>query len=453
MTLLRRLGPVAVPTILFAAAAWHSVVISAAQIPSAAVPAAIVMAPLAAGLAWWLTPGPLVTVTDRDSDYICAFILVVLGSWIIYRTPGRLAGDFLFFRPDVIGTALLAMALVCILKGVRSALTISPNLLLAGVVASPGLQLLTVGFAPTGPALGLFSGLLASLPLLVVRPRGWRTVGARLMIALGTGAFIGLAAHVAHVGYTALSLISGLAAVGAMTVVMARDRRGAKVRPWPTVTRTSGVCITSAGLLAGMVGLNLLIPTTQVSAAEVAARTLTVAGQAQATYRTEQGLTVRSWRLPLQQPENEAAMVVTTTGGDAASVNTYPTATLLTWAESACPNVSTYHLDGITITASLRQDTTNGYDWNDYEWGWSTPGDYQRVSLILANAPSGEPAPLPTLAPNIRHNTTGIINQLLAGRHLVCGTTRPSASTTAGRLLRSVIASVPHWPAGSKGAP
>jgi hypothetical protein len=450
MTMVRRFGPVALPTLLFAAAAWHTVMITASQVPSVAVPAALVVAPVAAALAWWLTPGPQVTVTDRDSDYISAFILVVLGSWIIYRAPGRLAGDFLFFRPDLIGTGLYALTLVSLLKGTRAALTIAPSVMLAAIVASPGLQLLTVGFAPTGPALGLFSGLLATLPLVVVRPRGWQVMARRLLAVAGSAALIGLATHAARLSYVGISIASGLGSLVALTVVMVRAQRGTKIRAWPAVERTRLLYGTAAGLLAALVGLNLLIPTTQVNAATVAGRSLTVPGEAEATYPTEQGLTVRSWRLPLDAPENQAAMVVTTTGPSAAAVNTYPTATLLTWAESACPNTATYHLDGIVVTASQRQDTTNGYDWDDYEWGWSTPGAYQRVALVLANAPSGEPAPLPSLVSNIRHNTAGVINQLLAGRHLECGPTRPSAHTAAGRLLRSIVGPVPHWPAGSK---
>ncbi|HWE67950.1 MAG TPA: hypothetical protein VG298_15015 [Acidimicrobiales bacterium] len=443
----RRVVSCALPIVL-GAAAWHSIVISAAQLRFVPVPAALVGAPIAVGLSWVQAPRSIVTVADRDTDYICATITAALGSWLIYWPPGRLEGDFISFRPDLIGLALYVLALICLLRGTRVALSTLPSVAAAAAVACPALQLVLVGFSPTPGALGLFSGLLASLPLLLTRPFRLRVKARGTVLVVVVGGAVAPLGHLAHLGYLGSSLIAGGAALGGLGLDLGRQRCDPGRGRRPAVALTRPLLASVAAVLAGLAGLELLVPTAQVAGATERHGALVPHGVSARTYETAQGLRVTSWQLSLGQGENQAAMVTTTTGPDPAAVNTYPTADVVAWAQPACPNTFHYDLGAIAVSATERIDTTNGFRWDDYEWGWSTPAGYQRVALTLASGPSGEPVPLPGESPNYVRNTLGVVGQLVAGRHLLCGASVPRPGSAVGRLLAELVGS----PGGS-GAP
>jgi hypothetical protein len=132
---------------------------------------------------------------------------------------------------------------------------------------------------------------------------------------------------------------------------------------------------------------------------------------------------------------------VTTTGTTPTAVSTYPLNALVTWSVAGCPNLATSHIEGTRVLDTAHVDNVNGYRWDSYQWGWSTRAGYQRTTVIVASAPSGQPAPLPRTSPNARSNLVGTMGQLLANRHLRCAPVRPTPDTLANRLVRQVMAS------------
>jgi hypothetical protein len=425
------------------AGAWHTVLITWRQWSVAPLPGVTLAAPLALLAAALVRPTPPVNVTDRETDFIISGVALVLGGWIVFWAPDRLGADFLFLRPDLIGVAFLTVALVAVVGGTRRALWLAPSVITVALVLIPAVQLGLVGFTPSALLAGTVAGLFGAAPLVVSRPFGHPGLGGRLALAVGGGAVGGLVVLMLHrspADGSEAGAVLAVLALGGMAWFERRAALAARVRSGgPTLPALV------AGLVAvALVGLlDVLVPT-GAGALSVVHPPVLPASSSVAAYRTANGLTISSWSPAIRSGGNHAALVVTTIGVNATAVATYPLATVITWPEPACPNTATAMVDGTSVLDTAHLDSVNGYRWDTFEWSWSTATGFERIAVVVASAPTGQPAPLPATWPNARNNLIGTVGQLLANRHLRCAPVAPSAGSLGGDLVRQVMAQSAH---------
>jgi hypothetical protein len=440
---MRAVVPVAAGIAAVTAASWHSVLISWHQWASTPLPGVALGAPLAVLIAAVVRPSPTITVTDRETDYIMAGIAVVLGGWILYYAPDRLGSDFLYLRPDFVGVAFLTLAVAALAGGTRFALWLAPSALLGAIVLMPGLQLAAVGFTPNVGLAALVAGVFSAVPLILARPVSAPAIPTRVAVAVAAAGAGGAASLVLHLSSATSSEVGSLLGVGALGLVCWRRRhRELTNRTVPGPFRLSAAV--SGLVMVGVLALFDLIVPTSVLGASVVHAPLATAGERQGFYVTSNGLTVTTWSPVFRGGgENHSAMVIDTVGPSATAVDTFPISTVVSWSMPACPNSATDTIDGTSVLATAHLDPVNAYRWDSYQWLWPTKHGVERIAVVVASAPTGQPAPLPAARPDSRTNLVGTIGQLVADRHLICGPSPLPSSSLQGRLVRSIMAQSP----------
>jgi hypothetical protein len=420
----------------------RSLMLSAGQLHGLVLPGAAVGAPLAALLVLLLhrLPNKGRLPTDSETDYIVCVAGLVLGLWITYWGPHKLEVLFFYWRPDLLGCAVCASAIAALVGGTRYALWVAPALVGLAVAMMPVVQVSLAGVAPTALKVGLFSGLLGALPLLVARPFHRYWILARTGAVIIVSAVAGEGGKVLHLHHSTLSLLAALSAVVVAegVAVFRGSVLDGTIMPNLTfiVGRVIPVLVTVA--IVGAADFSLPLPATATASASQL-MVVPVDGHLLGHYTVDNQLSVSGWRLKDHLPENQAVMVVTTAGSHMSVLQTYPSSELIHWTVTVCPNVANLRVRGVRMTGTLYADELNGYRWEQYEWLTQVGSKFQRVTVIIASGPSGEVVPLPQVSPNGASSTAGTAAVLLADRHLICGVQDKAVANVTHRVLLQVL--------------
>jgi hypothetical protein len=377
---------------------------------------------------------------DAESDYIVCFIGLVVGLWILFWTPVKFGSLFLYWRPDLIGAAIVAISLAALIGGTRFALWVAPTFLGLSVALMPVTQLTLAGVNPPHLRLAVASGLLGALPILLARPFSRWWLALRWAVALAVAVAAGVLGHAAKLSTTELSLLAAIgAAVGAELVAVLRGSvlRGTMM---PNVTFETWRLLPLAVICAGSMTLEGTLPVVpSITASSPAISTTLPQAKLVSSYRAGNGLEVEGWTVKEHTPQNIAVLVVTTIGASPSTVLSFPSSALIQWTAEPCTNVRTLNVEGVQVTETLYEDLLNGYRWEEFEWATRLGDRYQRMTAIVASSPSGEPVPLPTVHASSAQTTVDTAEIFVANRHGSCSTLDTTTQHLSSRLIKDLL--------------
>lgn len=400
-------------------------------------PAVTLLAPVGCILAvvFYRTPSTTPRVHDAETDVIAAAPLVVLGLWITFWTPRKLGEHFFFWRPDLLGVVLSAVAIACLLLGARAGIGMLAVLVTTGIVVAPLVQLLLAGIDPTSARVEYLS-VLAGAPLVVQRARAWRWMLLRGAGGIAAGALEILLAGGTHVGLETSELLAGGAAVigtGAVVVVQFVHARGGYFPLAPFGPRRA----VAAVLLA--VGVHAVDAPTVALASEPSSTLVAMLSPpgAYQAYAVSKGVEVAAWSERLAVKGVGTALVVRTAASSLQAVATYPADALLTWSDAPCSATTAVRVGATRAEISLYADTFSGSRLERVEWLSQTRSGAERIDVVLGSAPNGTPVVFPALAPEVHTDLVRTATDFLANRHISCG------PLLGGKgVVRAVVASL-----------